>query len=95
MRPYELMTIHRPGLDESEVRSLVDDLQSFLGDAGATVQTPDLWGKRRLAYEIDHINEGYYTVIGFEADAAAVEALDRRLSLSDDVIRHKVTRPGE
>lgn len=95
MRTYELMTIHRPGLDEGEVRSMVSDLEAFLGESGASVKSTDMWGKRRLAYEIDHINEGYYTVIGFEAGTEAIEALDRRLSLSDDVIRHKVTRPGE
>lgn len=95
MRTYELMTIHRPSLDESEIRALVSDLESFLGESGAAVKATDMWGKRRLAYEIDHITEGYYTVIDFEAETGVIDELDRRLSLSDDVIRHKVTRPGE
>jgi small subunit ribosomal protein S6 len=95
MRTYELMTIHRPGLDEEEVRSRVSDLERFLGDSGAKVSSTDLWGKRRLAYEINHNSEGYYSVIGFDAAAETVAALDRMLSLSDDVLRHKVFKPGE
>jgi small subunit ribosomal protein S6 len=93
MRKYELMTIHRPGLDEDEVRSRVAELESYLGESGAQVKDTDLWGKRRLAYEIDHTTEGYYTVLAFDAEPEVVEALDRRLSLSDEVLRHKVFRP--
>ena len=94
MRKYELMTIHRPGLEEEEVRSRIDDLEGFLSESGATVENTDLWGKRRLAYEIDHTTEGYYTVVVFDAEPDVVDALDRRLSLSDEVLRHKVFRPG-
>jgi small subunit ribosomal protein S6 len=95
MRAYELMTIHRPGLDEEEVRGRVGDLEKFLGDAGAKVTSTDLWGKRRLAFEIDHVSEGYYTVLNFEGTPEVVADLDRMLSLTDDVVRHKVFRPGE
>ncbi len=95
MRTYELMTIHRPDLAEDDVRSLVSGLSDFLGSHGATVGSTDLWGKRRFAYEIDKVNEGYYSVVTFDAETAAVDELDRMLSLSDAVIRHKVVRPGE
>ncbi len=94
MRTYELMTIHRPALEEDDVRTKVNEVESYLEGAGATVTSTDLWGKRRFAYEIDHLNEGYYTVVNFEAEAEAVDGLDRMLSLSDDVLRHKVVRPG-
>jgi small subunit ribosomal protein S6 len=95
MRTYELMTIHRPGLDEEEIRTRVGDVEKFLGDSGAKVSSTDLWGKRRLAYEIKHTTEGYYSVIAFEAGVETVAALDRMLALSDDVLRHKVFKPGE
>lgn len=95
MRTYELMTIHRPGLDEEEIRARVTAVETFLGEAGAKVTSTDLWGKRRLAYEIDHTSEGYYSVVGFESEADVVASLDRMLSLSDEVLRHKVFRPGE
>jgi small subunit ribosomal protein S6 len=95
MRTYELMTIHRPALEEDDVRSRVTEVESFLENAGAKVTSTDLWGKRRFAYEIDHLTEGYYSVVTFESDADAVAGLDRMLSLSDEVLRHKVVRPGD
>ncbi|MGF1666110.1 MAG: 30S ribosomal protein S6 [Acidimicrobiia bacterium] len=95
MRTYELMTIHRPGLEEDDVRARVTDMQTFLEGAGATVASTDLWGKRRFAYEIEKVTEGYYSVVAFDADAAAVAGLDRMLSLSDEVLRHKIFRPGD
>jgi small subunit ribosomal protein S6 len=94
MRTYELMTIHRPELGEDEIRSKITELETFLGAHGATVNSMDLWGKRRFAYEINHINEGYYSVVSFEAETELVSDLDRVLSLADDVVRHKIVRPG-
>lgn len=93
MRTYELMTIHRPELAEEDVRKETAGLEAFLSGAGATVTETDFWGKRRLAYEIDKVNEGYYTVMTFEGDPAHVDDLDRALSLADTVMRHKVLRP--
>ncbi len=88
------MTIHRPELAEDDVRSKVSEMETFLGDKGATVSNTDLWGKRRFAYEINHLNEGYYSVVTFDAETDAVDELDRMLHLSDDVVRHKIVRPG-
>jgi len=93
LRSYELMTIHRPELAEDEMRSKVSAVEKFLGEQGATVSTTDVWGKRRFAYEIDHLNEGYYTVFNFLADPGTVAELDRMLSLADEVVRHKIFRP--
>ncbi len=94
MRSYELMTIHRPELEENEVRSLLSGVESFLAGKGATVKSTDLWGKRRFTYEIKHLHEGYYSVISFDGEPSAVDDLDRMLSLADEVVRHKVVRPG-
>ena len=94
MRTYELMTIHRPELSEDDIRAKVTELETFLGAHGAAVASSDLWGKRRFAYEIDHINEGYYSVVTFDAETELVSDLDRVLSLADDVVRHKIVRPG-
>ncbi|MFO7548142.1 MAG: 30S ribosomal protein S6 [Acidimicrobiia bacterium] len=94
MRLYEVMTIHRPDLAEDEFRSKVAGIEALLGEHGATVQNADIWGKRRFAYEIDHLTEGFYSVITFQAEAEAVAELDRVLSLADEVVRHKVVRPG-
>jgi small subunit ribosomal protein S6 len=92
MRDYEVMTIHRPDLAEDEVEARITDLESHLSGQGATVDGRDLWGKRRFAYEIDHFSEGYYSVVTFQAEAAAVDSLDRMLSLADEVVRHKIVR---
>jgi small subunit ribosomal protein S6 len=94
MRDYEVMTIHRPELAEDEVEARITDLESHLSAQGATVDGRDLWGNRRFAYEIDHVSEGYYSVVTFQAEAGAVDSLDRMLSLADEVVRHKIVRRG-
>lgn len=94
MRSYELMMIHRPEMAETDVRNEVGKLESAIAESG-TVEETDFWGKRRFAYEVDHLNEGYYSVVAFEGDNALVETVDRALSLSDLVIRHKIVRSGK
>ena len=90
MREYELMTIHRPELAESEFEGKVGELEAALTSAGCSVTGRDLWGKRRFAYEIDHITEGYYTVVNFQGEADVVHTVDRMLTLSDEIVRHKI-----
>ena len=93
MRSYEVMTIFRPGMAEPEVRTEVSTIEQALTAAGAEIKATDFWGKRRFAYEIEHLSEGYYALVTFEADAGAVNDVDRALSLSDNVLRHKFIRP--
>jgi small subunit ribosomal protein S6 len=93
MRTYELMTIFRPELAENDVRTEVATVERALAAGGAEILESDFWGKRRLAYEIQHVNEGYYALVVFEADSEAVATVDRALSLSDNVLRHKFIRP--
>lgn len=95
MRDYEIMTIHRPDLAEDDVEAKVQELETYLTDNGASVTKSDRWGKRRFAYEIDHLSEGYYTVLSFQSETSTVEAVDRMLSLADEVVRHKIVRLGE
>jgi len=95
MRDYEVMTIHRPDLAENDVEAKVTELESYLSTAGASVTKRDLWGKRRFAYEIDHVSEGFYSVVSFQADPASVDSLDRMLGLADEVVRHKIVRLGD
>lgn len=95
MRDYEIMTIHRPDLAETEIDSKVSEIESLLADSGGSVTKRDLWGKRRFAYEIDHLSEGFYSVLTFQAQPETVEALDRRLTLADEVLRHKIVRLEE
>ena len=91
MRSYELTIIHRPDMAETDVQRQVEEVSATI-DTSGSVTGSDFWGKRRFAYEIDHMNEGYYSVLDFESDINLVEALDRALGLSDAVVRHKVLR---
>jgi small subunit ribosomal protein S6 len=95
MRTYEVMTIHRPELGEDEVRAKVEDLVGFLTARGATITNKDIWGKRRFAYEIKHLHEGYYSVVTFEAESPVITELDRTLFLADEVVRHKIVKPAK
>jgi small subunit ribosomal protein S6 len=95
MRAYELMTIFRPEMAENDVTKEVERVESALADRGAEITLSDFWGKRRFAYEIDHVHEGYYAVTQFTAEAGSFDDLDRALRLSDQVIRHKFVRTDE
>jgi small subunit ribosomal protein S6 len=85
------MIIHRPDMVETDVRKQVEEVSATIDTSGNVTGT-DFWGKRRFAYEIDHMNEGYYSVLDFEGETILVDALDRALSLSDAVVRHKIIR---
>lgn len=93
MRTYELMTIFRPEMAEADVRREVERVSSALTERGAKMTKDDFWGKRRFAYEINHLTEGFYSVLQFEADPDAIVDIDRALGLSDQVVRHKFFRP--
>jgi len=94
LRSYELMMIHRPEMVELDVRSHIGEVEKVLDQAGEVKDT-DFWGKRRFAYEIDHMNEGFYSVVTFDADTSVIDQIDRALSLSDYVVRHKIVRVPE
>ena len=92
MRHYELMVILDPRLDE---RTVVPSLDAFLGvvrSGGGSVEKVDVWGRRKLAYEIDKKGEGIYAVLDLTCDPAAVLEMDRQLGLSESVLRTKVIR---
>lgn len=93
MRTYELMIITHGSLDEQTVQQTVDRFTSLISTQGGSVERVDHWGKRQFAYEIDHMWEGYYTVIDLQATPEVVTELDRQLGLADEVVRYKLIRP--
>jgi small subunit ribosomal protein S6 len=93
MRRYEVMLILDPSLEDKDAKAAVDRYLTTVSSRGGEVQNIDHWGKRRFAYEIRHMTEGYYTVVLLDAEPAAVDELSRVLGLADEVIRHKVVRP--
>jgi small subunit ribosomal protein S6 len=94
LRKYELMVIHRPATAEDDVRSHIEEVNKAISDVG-TLTTTDFWGKRRFAYEIEKVNEGFYSVFDFEGDNDLLDALNRSLTLHDAVMRHKIVRMDE
>jgi len=95
MRPYEVMVIIDADLEEETIRASVERWLTLIESRGAERGYIDFWGKRRLAYEINHRSEGYYVVMQARSEPAAMEELSRVLSLADEVIRHKVLRIPE
>ena len=94
LRQYEVMVILDPDLDERTVAPSLDTYLNVIRGEGGTVDNVDVWGKRRLAYEINKKNEGIYAVLDLQATPAAVAELDRQLGLNESVVRTKVIRPG-
>ena len=95
MRPYEVMVIFDAELEDDVIRSAVDRHTKLLQSKGAELGSLDHWGKRRLAYPLNHRLEGYYVVLQARAEPAAMDELGRALSLADEVLRHKVLRIPE
>ena len=93
MRHYELMVILDPSLDERTVAPSLDTYLNVVRQDGGQVESVDVWGKRRLAYEIDKNADGIYAVIDLRAEPATVKELDRQLTLNESVLRTKVIRP--
>jgi len=95
LRPYEVMVILEADLDEETIRAAVERWLQLIESHGAERGFVDFWGKRRLAYEINRKTDGYYVVMQAKAEPAAMDELNRVLSLADETIRHKVLRIPE
>ena len=93
MRAYEVMVILDPSLDERTVAPSLDTYLNVVRQDGGEIESVDVWGKRRLAYEINKNAEGIYAVIDLRAEPATVKELDRQLTLNESVLRTKVLRP--
>ena len=93
LRKYEVMVILDPSLEERTIAPSLDTFLNVVKTDGGSVEKIDIWGRRRLAYEIDKHVEGIYAVIDLQAKPAAVQELDRQLNLNESVLRTKVLRP--
>ncbi|KQZ11446.1 30S ribosomal protein S6 [Agromyces fucosus] len=95
MHQYELMVILDPEIDERTVAPSLDKFLNVIRNDGGSVDKVDIWGRRRLAYEINKKNEGIYAVVDFTAESKTTDELDRQLNLSEAVMRTKVLRAEE
>lgn len=92
-RQYEVMVILDPELEERTVAPSLDTFLNVVRQDGGAVGSVDVWGRRRLAYEIKKKSEGIYAVLDVTCTPAAVAELDRQLGLNESVLRTKVMRP--
>jgi len=93
VRAYEVMVILDPSLEERTVEPSLDKYLNVIRKDGGSVENVDVWGRRRLAYEIQKNAEGIYAVINLTADPATVKEFDRQLTLNESILRTKVIRP--
>src|SRR3954469_8086865 len=95
MRRYEVMVILDPELDERTVEPSIDQYLNIVRKEGGTVEKLDIWGRRKLAYDVKKKAEGIYAVIDLTAEPAVVKELDRQLTLNESILRTKVIRPDQ
>ena len=91
MRAYEVMYIIKPVEDEV-IDGVIAKFEKLLTDNGATVEKTDRWGKKHLASLIQDLSEGYYVLVDFKAEPAAVKELDRVMKITDEVLRHMIIK---
>ena len=93
MRHYEMMIILDAELEERTVAPSLDKFLDVVRRGGGSIDKVDIWGKRRLAYEIDKKPEGIYAVVDMKAEPDVAKELDRQLNLNESVLRTKLVRP--
>ncbi len=93
MRIYEVMVIFDPDTEERTVQPTLDKHLKVITTGGGTVDNVDIWGRRRLAYEIRKKSEGIYAVINLTAEPSDVKELDRQFTINESIMRTKVIRP--
>ena len=93
MRKYETIFILNPLFDDETVKANIEKFKGVIENGGGTVDNVDFWGKRKLAYEIKKVGEGFYTLFSFTASPELLKELDRVFRITDSVIRHIIINP--
>lgn len=95
MKAYELLYFVAPSIDEESRLAVMKRIETALAEGNGVVDNVDNWGKRKLAYEINYLSEGYYVLIKFTSGPEFPAELDRILGITDGVIRSLITRRPE
>ena len=96
MRDYELLYIIKTELSEEQTQAVIDRYNGILAEQGAEVASVDKWGKRKLAYTIDKkYTDGFYVLVKFKGETAAVNETDRLMKIDENLIRHLITRADD
>lgn len=94
MKNYEVLFILDPAMDEAAKNAMIENVKAIINDGGEAGEV-DVWGSRKLAYEINKKKEGFYVLIPFKAEADMPKELDRRLKISDSIMRHIIVCQDE
>ncbi|MCA0438457.1 MAG: 30S ribosomal protein S6 [Austwickia sp.] len=94
MRQYEMMIIVDPEVDDRQVPAALERFLTVVKNDKGTVDNVDVWGRRRMAFDIKKRSEGIYVVVNFTAAPATAKEMDRQLGLSESILRTKLLRPG-
>ena len=92
MTEYEILLLLDPDLDEARQDEILGRTRELVAKSGGSWDLQDAWGRRKLAYEIDHKGEGSYHLLQFTCDAATLDEISRVLRIDDGVMRHMATR---
>jgi small subunit ribosomal protein S6 len=94
-RTYEIMFIVRPDVEEAELDKLIETFSGYITTGGGTVKTTEKMGRRRLAYTVKKFNDGFYVLLIVEAPASLISEIERRLRVSEPVIKFLTVRMDE
>ncbi len=94
MKSYEVLYIVKP-IDEDVYSATIEKIEKVIADNGGELVKTDNWGKKRLAYEVQDFNDGYYALTTFNAEPATVKELDRVMKITEEILRHMIIRKGE
>lgn len=96
MRPYEVLFIVKPEFEEEQVDTIIEKYTNLIQTEGGEIVKVDKWGKRKLAYEIaNKYREGIYTLIQFNSEPVVASELDRVMKISDEIMRHLISKIEE
>ena len=95
MREYEAVYIVKPNYDEEQYAQFIEKYSALIQNNGGEIIKVEPWGKRRLAYEIDKLREGYYVLVRVNAQADVPAELERNFKIADEIMRYLVVRVGE
>lgn len=94
MRKYEVIFIVKP-LEEEATNAVIEKFENLITTNGGTVDKVDRWGKKRLAYEIKDMLDGYYCLFYVTAEPAVVAEVDRLMKINDDILKHMIVKEEE
>ena len=95
MRKYETLYVLQPMLEEEAIKALVERFATLITEQGGQVEKVDEWGKRRLAYEIQGYQEGFYVLTNFKSPVETAQELDRIIKITDNVLRYLIIKIEE